>query len=261
MVAVDHPSADDPSSGGRVRASTVAAASTGSSTGNVPASATRTTRTCRRRSAKNPPTRRVIAPLVGAFARARRRASEPSCKDDFGRERPPLGDGWCCTWCCTRCCTTPLAEPRQRLKRGGRSRPFPLRWRGSGRPAQDEKPEQKQRKMEGWCVTPPSLFLLHPPLCRCHISRGPHRDPHRDPGTVQPIGKPTSPESADRRARRGADAVVRRCDVDPIQYDRHGFGRHADPRTRSSKSRAPRRRPASQAARARLLHSRAGPCG
>ena len=54
--------------------------------------------------------------------------------------------------------TPPLAEPRQRSKRGGRSRPFPHRWRGSGRPVQDEKPEQRQRKMEAGGLTPPPLF-------------------------------------------------------------------------------------------------------
>ena len=40
---------------------------------------------------------------------------------------------------------TPLfAGPRQRSKQGGRSRPFPHRWRGSGRPVQDEKPERRR---------------------------------------------------------------------------------------------------------------------
>ena len=129
VVAVGHSSADGPSSGGRVCASTVAAASTGSSTGN-------TSGQCHQHVSpmvsKNPTTCRVIAPPGGASARARGRASETSCKDDFGRERPRLarGDGWDTAWY-TTWYTPHNAEPRQRRKRG-RSRLVPLRWRGSG---------------------------------------------------------------------------------------------------------------------------------
>ena len=55
--------------------------------------------------------------------------------------------------------TTPFAVPRQRHKRGGRSRLSPHRWSGSGRPVVGRKYEQRQRKMEGEDGTPPLLFL------------------------------------------------------------------------------------------------------
>ena len=47
---------------------------------------------------------------------------------------PPTAAGASDTGPDTVADTPPLAEPRQRSKRGGRSRPFPHRWRGSGRP-------------------------------------------------------------------------------------------------------------------------------
>ena len=105
-----------------------------------------------------------------------------------GATPPTAGGGWYTrryTWC-----TTPhVAVPRQRQKRGGRSRLVPLRWRGSGTTGQDEKPEQRQRRNDEWRVTPPTLLLVHSPLCLCTILLDPRRDPHRDPGTVQTTGQ------------------------------------------------------------------------
>ena len=160
----------------------------------------------------------IVAPLVGASARARWRASEPSPQGYIrtGATSPTAGRGWYARGYTWR--NTPhVAVPRQRQERGGRSRPLPLRWRGSGRPVQDEKPEQRQRKSDGWRGTPPTLFLVHPPSFARTILLDPRRDPHRDPGTVQ---RPTRAsitwlpivETGDRRtdaSRRPFTAAVR----------------------------------------------------
>ena len=57
------------------------------------------------------------------------------------------------------------------------------------------------------CCTPP-LFLLHPPLCRCNISRGPQRDPRRDPGTG--TARRSGRERGASRARLWPDEPARR---------------------------------------------------
>ena len=112
---------------------------------------------------------------------------------------------------------SPLAVPRQRQERGGSLRPLPLRWRGSGRPVQDEKPEQRQRKSDGRRGTPPTLFWVHPPSFARTILLDPRLDPRRDPAGVQ---RPTSAsitwlptvETGDRRtraSRRPFTAAVR----------------------------------------------------
>ena len=114
----------------------------------------------------------------------------PYSRDDFGRSDPAWRGGTGGTRRGTRRGTPPPnAEPRQRRKRGGRSRPLPLRWRGSAATVQDEKPEQRQRKNDGWRVTPPTLFLVHSPICLCTILLDPRHDPHRDPGTVHTTGQ------------------------------------------------------------------------
>ena len=123
----------------------------------------------------------------------------------------------------TRCLTPwltppPFAVPRQRHKRGGRSRLSPHRWRGSGRPVLGRNAEQRQRQMEGGDVTPPpAVFGTPPPVsasdfdcptrcpARCHGTGAPS-DSHL--GGRQPDGGPDR-EAVNRpsRRRRGGRAV------------------------------------------------------
>ena len=122
----------------------------------------------------NPPTRRCSS----SGPRAGRGAFQHGCMRTGAT--PPTAAGESDTVPDTGADTPPLAEPRQRSKRGGRSRPFPHRWRGSGRPVQDEKPEQGQRKMEaGGLTPPPTVFLTPLPVCASDCARPRTRPPPR----------------------------------------------------------------------------------
>ena len=115
----------------------------------------------------------------------------------------------------TRCltpCQTPPPSPNRASgqKGGGRSRPLPLRWRGSDRPVQDEKPEQRQRKMEAGGLTPPTTVFLTPlPICASIFARPRTRPP------LRPRRGPDNGAASDRHLGGGQpDGGPRRRAID-----------------------------------------------
>ena len=132
-----------------------------------------------------------------------------------GAETPPTAAGASDTVPDTVADTPSLAEPRQRSRRGGRSRPFPRRWCGSGRPVQDEKPEQRQRKRERGGLTPPTAVFLTPlPICASDCARPrtrPPLRPRRGPDDVAPSDRHLGGGQPDGGPRRRAiDGPARR---------------------------------------------------
>ena len=109
------------------------------------------------------PTRHVIAPLVGAFARARWRASEPSSMDDFGRERPRLARGEGVAPGVAPGATPPQRRAAPAAKKGGSlpSCPSPLARFGSA--GLGRKTRTETAKNGRWCCCTPHLVLCCTP--------------------------------------------------------------------------------------------------
>ena len=140
-----------------------------------------------------PPPRRVIAPLVAASARARWRASETSCKDDFGRERPRLARGEGVAPHVTRGGTPPHSPSRASGEKGGGSRLSPLRWRGWGPASLGRKTRTEIAKTgrRQW-YTPHLVLWYTPPSDRVTFRAAPA----------------SAPASAPEHGRAGSDRVA-----------------------------------------------------
>ena len=158
--------------------------------GTRQASATRTTRTCRRRPARTRrraassrrSSARPLAPVGGRLslpARMISDGSDPTWRG--GKVLHPMLHG---------VVHPPTRRAAPAAKKGGVAPVFP-RSAGAARVGRSrtKNPNRNSGNWKGGVLHPPPRFVLHPPLCRCHISRGPHRDPRRDPGTVQRLGQ------------------------------------------------------------------------
>ena len=108
----------------------------------------------------------IVAPLVGASARARWRASEPSSKDTYGRERlhqRRVGGG---TPEGTPGATHPIWPCRASGKKGGSlpSSPSPLARFGSSGPGRETRTTTAKKRRVAW-DTPHPVFGTPPLLC------------------------------------------------------------------------------------------------
>ncbi len=179
---------------------------TGSSTGNSPGRCHSHHQDMPPTVSKNPTTRRVITPLVGVSARARWRASEPSSKDDFGRERPRLarGDGWDTAWYTT--CYTPHSSSRASGEKRGVAPVLSLSAGAvRGRRLITKKPNSDGGNWKAGVLHPPLCFWYTPPSVRV---------PFRSTPAVTPASTPercvSGRERGASRARLWSNEPARR---------------------------------------------------